>query len=389
MTPLIYGDTLVSFPEWTVSQLKGCSHGNDCCVTSPTILQNYDLTEPAWFNADPCSQDFHGLLISSIDYSDGYTRSVTDTTNGGALTRRNRQAREITFTGTIHGATECGIQYGLDWLNSVFDADGCGGSGCDGEDMWLSRCCDPNDPDKGGVWLYDVSPLSPVIDLKSDISRCRTAEVQFKLVSRTPHFFKEEEPLVLDVPIPEEAVPNWCIPDCELYEWLGCVSPDVGVDQTSSLLNPYGSISSVDCYCEPLFTKTVCVEIEPYELGSTFINWEIHASDVTRMYNVSVSLHQSDTVTVSPADDPEAWGCETLTKSELSFIPRGHTLTYNSPLNDVSMIDIAGRDRPTAGIGVLKPLELTCAAGWLCISVDACSGDPGDVVSVSVVNGVI
>lgn len=109
-----------------------------------------DEASPApWYDPDvPESMDFAGFLVLSAEGLDDHpvARTVTGAVTGGGVNGAGRtQARTITVTGLLLGATCCAVDYGRHWLAQALE--GCTGTGCGGDCLTLYNCCPSELPD--------------------------------------------------------------------------------------------------------------------------------------------------------------------------------------------------------------------------------------------------
>lgn len=209
------------------------------CETFDAVLVGDDpYTTPAdddapWYDPDvPESGDFAGLMVLSVDGLDDHpvTRTVTRAVTGGAALGPARvDARTITVTAVLLGATCCAVQYGMRWLGQALA--GCTGAGCGGDCLTLFNCCPAEfeDPDVFAArhrrTLRRVALVSgPTVIARSGSGcsgsgGCQTnadiLTVEFVLTAATPWMWTDPVP-VLDAPVPTDdgtECITWCIHD--------------------------------------------------------------------------------------------------------------------------------------------------------------------------------
>ncbi|MFB6872300.1 hypothetical protein [Streptomyces sp. NPDC056323] len=198
-------------------------HVGDDLYTTP-----WDDEAPWWDEDVPESADFAGLLVLSVDGMDDHpvTRSVTGSVTGGAAIGKPRvQARTITVTAVLLGATCCGAAYGLRWLAQALA--GCT-DGCGGDCLTVYNCCPPEDEDPDEFTERHRRTLRRValvdgprvIDRNGDgctgSGACQNGAdlltVEFVLVAGTPWLWADPVPVII-APVPNDdgECVTWCI----------------------------------------------------------------------------------------------------------------------------------------------------------------------------------
>lgn len=119
--------------------------------------------DPApWYDANrPESAHFGGVFMAQVvGLDDPYTaRSVDAGLIGGVLGGLRLGPRIVTFEAALLGASPMGMDYGLQWLTSVFDGKACGADTfCNLGDLGFYAVC----PD--AAQAAECGPLVPVID---------------------------------------------------------------------------------------------------------------------------------------------------------------------------------------------------------------------------------
>lgn len=341
----------------------------ECCPVNP-------LGSPinaAWFDPNnPCSAEYLGMLIEDISYSGAYSRNLKDTLNGGAIGNQNLNAREIEVTGWIVSASECGTQYGIEYLNNIFNDEGCDSVDCNYNTLKVSLCCDGEDDNKGLKTLRRVKSLGPVEEIDTDVRRCCGAKVRIKFAAEDPIFYSPSEILATSVYANDaECVPNWCCFDCEdtQVDWPICGDIDDGVFDDAII----SKSEEENCFCEPMFVKSVCMFIEGDPIFPTFVDWSISA--VYDIRNVSISL-LNDVDGQDPLQFPDVYRCQEEAASQISFIPSNHTLNFFSGGEDLNLSNNStGEEVAPLGIGTVEQLKVDCQDAWICFKFDACVND--------------
>lgn len=232
---IVNGARLNTYLETVGSALA--SHGVCGCPTlTAAVLGDEDYTTPEedeapWYDEDvPESADFAGMLVLSVEGMDEHpvTRTVTSAVTGGAALGPGRvQARTITVTGVLLGATCCAVDYGLHWLAQALD--GCAGQGCGGDCLALYNCCPHEDmlPEefvdrhRRTVRRVALTEGPRVVDRTGDgcsgPGGCSVGAdiltVEFVLTAATPWAWTEPTPL-LRVPLPRDDGDEcvvWCV----------------------------------------------------------------------------------------------------------------------------------------------------------------------------------
>lgn len=206
-----------------------------CPTLTAESLGDEPYVDPAtddapWYDpAVPESEDFAGFLVLSMEGLDEYpvARSVTNAiTGGGVLGPARVLPRTIVVTGILLGATCCGVEYGLHWLQEALQ--GCAGQACDGDCMELYACC----PDEEmtpecftethrrtlrRVALIDGPRVTERVGNGCTAGECSSGAdiltVEFTLVAATPWLWTESLP-VLEARPPRDTGTDcvtWCI----------------------------------------------------------------------------------------------------------------------------------------------------------------------------------
>lgn len=347
---------------------KGCD-GLDAilpCIDSDPPISGYRLPEldPApWYDsAAPESQNFAGLMVTSVEVSAPYTRTTTaNIGNGQTLGRLKLQGRSIIVHGWLIGKTCCATQYGLKWLTTALGDSPCAGAGCQGGcPLEFLDCCPAIGEQEGDCLTTDegvyVRPDAEteyqraedffrrmngvgvidgpnVISCKGSNCGCGCSallEVEFTLASSSPYFnsfgtalLEDELPALpcadetcditwLKVPEGEECPP--VEPECP-------VIPDCLEDPLCPLpvLPPAATIPTNPCACIPLTTTRIMTSSSSVkEWGSSTLNIDVYSGS-GRLRNLAIRLWQKPFgIDCEDADFVDCAACSTLL---ISYIP--------------------------------------------------------------------
>lgn len=321
-------------------------------------------SKAVWYDPSvSCSTEFLGLLVSDVTYGQAYERKVTETFTGGYAGAKQLKPRDILVEGFIVSSSDCGTQYGLDWLNRFLDAPNCGADVCNKPDLTVSLCCD-NGGGKGVRTLKRVAVTSPVEEIESSFPRSCGVQVQFTMVAEVPQFFATEtESQVLTVG--EDLEPNWCCPTCNnIPDWGICPTTSEYTDVTAE----FSGISDATCYCEPVFAFKGCEFVEGDKFFDTYLHYSIRADQDIR----NISIYAYPDLGASPIDNPGLYACQAVGVSQIAYIPGGHTFSFDSGNLQQKMTGLVDEEVNLAGIGVTESMVLGCGGGWICLTVDGC-----------------
>lgn len=145
------------------------------------------IADPApWYDATRAeSGEFLGFLIDSISglEESPFTRGVTQLqSGGGSLGRLTTTAREVTFHGWIVATTDCGVDYGWEWLLARLQ-------GCDDCGVVQARirtCCPPedgSDDERGNYRMNGVGVTHAALTGETLGPGCPVAEFEFTIVA--------------------------------------------------------------------------------------------------------------------------------------------------------------------------------------------------------------
>lgn len=348
-----------------------------CCIPQEGDNLTGDITGAEWYDPDnPCSEQYLGFLITEIKYGTAYKRKVKDTVGGGFTGSRGLTAREITVRGWIVSSSECGTEFGIDYLNTTLDYRNCIEDYCAKPELEVYSCCDLEDPEKGKRILKGVAPLSSVRELTPDSEfRCCRTQVEFKLAADVPYFFRDKQDIVVNQPFTDfQVCPNWCCPECDSgIVWPDCV---IGEQNTGEYLFSQAGADALkqNCFCEPVFAFFDCVPVPAAGMFPKFLSWTLRSTE--DVSNVVVAYYESpDGAAGSPVDDPAAYVCVQPKRTNISYLPAGHDLSLDSGSGGLEMTDtVTGERVASFGIGGAQSIQLGCNPGYLCVYADHCNG---------------
>lgn len=107
---------------------------------------------PWWCEEEPFSDEFAGFYLENVTGFDSpiADRSIAQNVGrGGSLGPIRHQPRRLRFSGWLYGRTCAGVEYGLDWLNSVVTGKTCRAQNldvCGLGQLTMAAFCVDNDP---------------------------------------------------------------------------------------------------------------------------------------------------------------------------------------------------------------------------------------------------
>lgn len=152
---------------------------NDCniCESAATVLTTGpDYVNPAedlapWYDPDdPDSPDFFGVMGMAITGAEDSTRTATVTaaaTGGGVISALNYAPRTMVVRALAMAASECGLEYGLNWLRCQYSGttDDCLGDVMTFFDCCPCACVNSDTPDPDACWVDTYRELHTDPDL--------------------------------------------------------------------------------------------------------------------------------------------------------------------------------------------------------------------------------
>ncbi|MCX4550617.1 MULTISPECIES: hypothetical protein [unclassified Streptomyces] len=215
------------------STVCGCQTFDAVLVGDEPYTTPDDPASPApWYDpAVPESAEFCGLLVLDVGGLDDHPvqRQVTAAVTGGAaLGPARTQARTVTVTGVLLGATCCGVDYGLRWLAQALG--GTTGAQCGGDCLELYNCCPAQFEDPGEFaeqhrrTVRRVALVSaPTVTARagngcSGTGGCSVGAdmltVEFVLSAATPWMWTDPVTVIDQVPVPTDdgtECITWCV----------------------------------------------------------------------------------------------------------------------------------------------------------------------------------
>lgn len=357
---------------------KRCDNSGCCCADDDVVYVDPATDLADWYDPDnECSEDFFGLLLESVEYGDPYSVRVKDTLNGGFIQSKNLRAREVRVVAWLAGSSECGIQYGVDYVNACLSKLNCVTGECVLPDAEVVLCCDAGSSAKGTRVLKQVGAITPVVELTPDSDyRCCRTRVEFTLAAQVPYFFGEKQVLDSGLVFDDQVVcPNWCCGCVEDDVWPDCLEANSG--ELVGFTDSGAGGGAAGCYCEPVFVHPLCVPVAASGLFNDFVSWKLTAG-VNDLVNVSVQYYESPAgVTTSPVDTPGVYACVDPDRVTAAFLPAGYSLIGDSTSNSVSVEDANGVPVDAFGVGGAASFVLGCEPGFLCVNLDTCNDVAG------------
>lgn len=374
-----------------------------CPTLTAEMLGDEPYTDPAaddapWYDpAVPESEDFAGFLVLSMEGLDEFpvARSVTNAiTGGGVLGPARVLPRTIVVTGILLGATCCGVEYGLHWLQEALQ--GCAGQACDGDCMEVYACCPDEEMTEQcftethrrtlrRVALVDGPHVTERVGNGCQAGECSSGAdiltVEFTLVAATPWLWTESLP-VLEARPPldtgTECV-TWCIKgetnnngfcvDVSDECPAGSTAAPVTDAACTGLTWPVEDTSACDatcrfavcnvttetcseskcqpptpptvaqldtCYCLPLAVERQCCDVDLTECPAWSVDTPIInvRSGSTPLRNLTITIYER-------TDDEDALTCEQIADLKrcsplasyiITYIPAGGAVTLDGQI---------------------------------------------------------
>lgn len=396
-----------------------------CCADLDKILEDEPYRLPhldgaPWFDpTDPDSQEFGGLLVTSIEGLDFATtqRSVTSRIGDGAtIGRRRLGPRVIKVTGLLTGSSCCGIAYGRRWLSAALSGSlACApGRGCGGDDLEYLDCCPEICEDAPGFVSYPDCASGSFRTLR-DVALtdgptptgviggncaccddvCGMVQVEFTLTAGRPHALRAPMNIADCVtwgpaPPPDDECIIWSKEDDCVNDLDGCAKVTTvpcNEDPNCPLtVPPTLPVPQSLCACSPAVRRRVCMEIGQ----ATIPDWadavpvvKIFSGD-TALRGVRVRFYPN------PLNRPieQLDACAFCSEINISYIGPSSTFTLDSTRRRAVVV-CPGQDELPAG-GVLSGSEglpftwpvLDCTTPYL-VCVEAASDTIADNACVS------
>lgn len=394
------------------------------CIDSDPPVGGYQLPEldPApWYDvAAPESQNFAGLLVTSVTISAPYSRTTTPNIGQGqTLGRLKLKGRTIVVTGWLIGKTCCAAQYGLRWLTTALGDEPCSGGGCGGCSLEFLDCCPSIGEEEGDCLTTDagvfvrpeadseyqraedffrrmngVGTIDGPTPLSGKGSSCGCGgspliEVEFTLASSSPYFNSFGTPLLTDAlaTLPCDTDTVCGITWVKVPEGEDC-PPDFGCTGTAldcledplcplPPLPPVATIPVSTCAeCTPLWTTRICATTtSPKDWGSATLNIDVFSgSDELR--GLAIRLWQNPMGIA--CDDDSFSDCAACSTLLISYVPPNSHFIMSGENRTVT-IECNGNSRNAAqNITNIdgQPFEwmdLNCFTACICVDFDCTS----------------
>jgi len=111
-----------------------------------------------WHDDDDfASDEFLGVWVYDVTGLDGRHNARTTTPRGAfprgsILSPLTPAHRTITYEIAVVATSECGLDYGMQWLEQQLASAAC--AGCDLQTMTIRSCCPPDDDPEYGIWQF-------------------------------------------------------------------------------------------------------------------------------------------------------------------------------------------------------------------------------------------
>lgn len=333
--------------------------------------------DPPWFDPDvPESIDFWGfypLDVVGLEDSTRESTVVESIRDGGVPGRLRHGTRTVVFNGVLAGASDCAVEYGMQWLKQLLLGGPCGNradSTCNGEDLCYLSCSPEMD-------LLTPGEIDPEVCLEPYIRTLRRVvinrgptvtskleptdggsawTVQFTAVAGNPFEYGAEVPILQGFLDPEVTNP-----------WYGGVEPDGGdIDLTGTIFDEAECAQTV---YTPLFDPE-CPAITPPPEPPTLTmgcytppaNWRRRQFTLPKQYiplwgeavpllrvharardvrNLRLRFYADYNNNGSAADDP----CSYCGDIVISYVPEGSTMVFDGATETVYVVSPGGAKR--------------------------------------------
>lgn len=398
----------------------GCADLAAMLGEQPYRRPDLDANPPAWVDPnDVDSYEFGGLIISRVDGLDAapVDRPMTSRLGDGAVPGRRRYgARIITVTGVLIGSSCCGIAYGRRWLNAVLaGSQGCGDTGCGGDDLQYLDCCPEICEDAAAFTSYvecaaphwrtlrDVvltSEVQVISEIGGGCECCQTCpalEVTFQLTAGWPYAYRDPIEIATCVAFPpaddDDVCEAWSTdPDCMSDEQL-CAAQEpmpCPLDPACPVpVVPELPLPSNGCQCDPVAGRVrSCITVPASAAPSWF--------DAVPIIDLTAGALPLRSIRIRFYPNPLGLGIDQLdpcgfcAELNVSYLPAGASLSLDGTVQQ-GVVRCPGR-APTSASSVLAgpaggPLTwpvIECGAPYLvCVEADAGSISPASCVSLS------
>jgi len=323
---LVYGDceivngcrTLQYMQNSTFPLSKKCGvHARDiscsCCTTSydedgfdcmlPESGEYVDpVADPApWYSTvDPRSQFFLGAMIADWNESDPYVRDSIDNSRVGKATAARKARKEIVIKFFLAVTDCCAIDYAKAWFFNQLDCAASSysnGNSCSSPQLSWHECCQT-------AWEgteidgYRMLPSASIINIEWAKEPtmygncCIGIECDVTFASDQSDIYDTCYNVVYEGPIYCDGEPQAPFVECSgLQCRIGecCDHIVASCDYPCDVVAPVAALSTLTtCYCEPIETRRVCLQIEPNDrLGFHALDFVIKAG-ATEVKNVRI-----------------------------------------------------------------------------------------------------
>lgn len=403
--------------------VKDCGCADLGAMLGDGAYRRPDLDSPAPPWVDPLdvdSYEFGGLIITRLDGIDSapVDRPVTNRLGDGAVPGRRRYGpRVITVTGVLIGSSCCGIAYGQRWLNSVLaGSQGCGDSGCGGDDLNYLDCCPEICEDAASFTSYAACAapywrtlrdvvLTSEVQVISEIGGgceccqgCPAREVTFQLTAG-PWAFREPVEVADCVTFPEPVDDDVCEvwstdPDC-LSDEAACAAAapmPCPLDPACPVpVVPELPLPSNRCQCDPVAGRVrLCIDV-PAGVAPAWFDAvpviTIKAGDLP-LRSVRIRFYSNPL----GLDVEQLDACGFCAELNVSYLPASASLLLDGTVQQ-GVVQCPGRAETSAGSVLAGPAGgplvwpvIECGAPYLvCVEADAGSIAPDSCVSLSTV----
>jgi hypothetical protein len=404
--------------------LYGCGCDDLAEMLGELPYRRPDLDDPAPPWVDPLdldSYEFGGFVITRLDGIDAapVDRPLTNRLGDGAVPGRKRYGpRIITVTGVLIGSSCCGISYGHRWLSAVLaGSQGCGESGCGGDDLRFLDCCPEICEDAADFTSYPACAndhwrtlrdvvLTSEVQVISEIGGacpccqgCPAREVTFQLTAGRAHAFREPVDVAECVTFPEPVDDGVCElwstdPDCMSDEQICAAQEPVPCP-----LDPACPVPTVPelplptdrCQCDPIAGRVrTCLTVPAGAAPSWFDAVPIItlSAGVLPLRAVRIRFYSNPLGLDLDQLDP----CGFCAELNISYLPASATMVLDGTVQQ-GIVQCPGRAETSASTVLAGPAGspltwpvIECGSPYLvCVEADAASIAPTSCVSLSTV----
>lgn len=397
-----------------------------------------ELDNAPWYDTSvPESKNFAGLLVTSVNVSAPYTRSVTPNIGvGSTLGRLKLRGRDIVVRGFLIGKTCCATQYGLTWLTSVLAGSPCAdNNNCGGCDLDFLSCC-PNISDEDecittvdsdgrrrtfirpenetefqrgeDFWrrMHKVGVVDGpnVLSCRGQSCGCSCGalvEVEFTLHASSPYLNSMEENLL--GPVAMKPLSDCDGLTCDIIWDIGtgpCTSPDASCPDPGDCLEdpncplpllppePGATLGNRCDACIPEQYGQICASFEPVrKWGTSTFNFEVFAGSKA-LRNLKIQIFQNPLM--QPCEDFD--NCEARVTLVIKYVPAGGTLRFSGEERTVTVTcngQVRNAMRNIASDDDGTPFDwpdISCVPICACVSFDCAATADDATIEIGLVN---